>query len=405
MSYNLVEVENDFINISPYPGASIDSFGRQRVSVAENVFDSKLVYSSGEFFYTTNIGLGGTATYLSGEAAVSLNTSTTSGSFSFRETKEYFNYTPGESKLAFLTGVLGDSSGNVTRLGYFNDANGWFFEKDKDNILNVVLRTNVSGSVEEIRVPQSEWNGDKLDGTTSDNIIDITKSQIYGMDWQWLGVGTIRFYIEDGNGILKIVHRIRNNNIRSTVYSKESNLPFRYEIRNVVGGAGTAGSMKQICSALIKESTGGISSQIDRGVDRGTSIVIVGQTFLPVISIRLKQQYINSTVVPKGFYISSVTKNVVAFRIILNPTLVGFNFTSVSGNSFFEFDVASTSYTGGSTLFVGSVAGASTVSNVFSQAVKIVSDSNNKSDILTIVAASFNANASVAGGFNWGEVL
>jgi hypothetical protein len=50
------------------------------------------------------------------------------------------------------------------------------------------------GGVDNEIVPQSQWNVDRLDGTGPSKVnIDFTKSQIFVTDYQWLGVGRVRF--------------------------------------------------------------------------------------------------------------------------------------------------------------------------------------------------------------------
>jgi len=48
----------------------------------------------------------------------------------------------------------------------------------------------------ETRVPQYQWNGDKLDGTGHSGLtLDTSKAQILWTDVEWLGLGTVRDWI------------------------------------------------------------------------------------------------------------------------------------------------------------------------------------------------------------------
>lgn len=104
--------------------------------------------------------------------------------------------------------------------------------------------------VENIRVPQSQWNGDKMDGTgPSGYNIDISKMQMAYIDYTWYGAGHIRFGFRATNGDIVYCHRMPNNNTNYAAYQRSGNLPARFEIENygyytrlVAGAAGTKGS-------------------------------------------------------------------------------------------------------------------------------------------------------------------
>ena len=83
------------------------------------------------------------------------------------------------------------------------------------------------------RVPQSEWNIDKADGTgPSGFILDITKIQMAYIDYSWYGAGKIRFGFKDANGHVKYMHEFLHNNILEEAYMRSGNIPGRYEIEN-----------------------------------------------------------------------------------------------------------------------------------------------------------------------------
>ena len=83
------------------------------------------------------------------------------------------------------------------------------------------------------RVPQSEWNIDKADGTgPSGFILDITKIQMAYIDYSWYGAGKIRFGFKDANGHVKYMHEFLHNNVLEEAYMRSGNIPGRYEIEN-----------------------------------------------------------------------------------------------------------------------------------------------------------------------------
>ena len=87
--------------------------------------------------------------------------------------------------------------------------------------------------VQTIRVPQNEFNLDRLDGTgPSGYILDPTKMQMVYIDYTWYGSGFIRFGMRMTNGDIMYCHRMPNNNINTQSYMRSGNLPARYEVHN-----------------------------------------------------------------------------------------------------------------------------------------------------------------------------
>lgn len=87
--------------------------------------------------------------------------------------------------------------------------------------------------IQTIRVPQNEFNLDRLDGTgPSGYILDPTKMQMVYIDYTWYGSGFIRFGMRMTNGDIMYCHRMPNNNINTQSYMRSGNLPARYEVHN-----------------------------------------------------------------------------------------------------------------------------------------------------------------------------
>ena len=66
-------------------------------------------------------------------------------------------------------------------------------------------------------------------------------------DFQWLGVGRVRFGVVI-DGQFKLFTTSTGTNNLDNVYMKSPNQPVRYEIRSVSGGA--SGSFNMICSQV-----------------------------------------------------------------------------------------------------------------------------------------------------------
>lgn len=91
--------------------------------------------------------------------------------------------------------------------------------------------------VRELRVPQSKFNLDRIDGTDTPSgyNIDLTKMQMIGIQYSWYGAGFIDFMVRGPRGEYVNVHRMKNNNINDEAYMRSGNLPARYEVSNVSG--------------------------------------------------------------------------------------------------------------------------------------------------------------------------
>jgi len=80
------------------------------------------------------------------------------------------------------------------------------------------------------RIPQSQWNIDKCDGTgPSGYNMDLTKMQMFYIDYSWYGAGFIRWGFRGADGNVFYVHKLANNNVNQEAYMRSGNLPARYE--------------------------------------------------------------------------------------------------------------------------------------------------------------------------------
>ena len=170
---------------------SFDAFGRMRTSSPLTLFDSNHRYADNNLWSMAS-GVSGSGSFNQNQGLIEMNVTNASGSFVTRETTKVFAYQPGKSLLVMNTFVMSPAKTGLTqKVGYFGADNGIYLEL-ADSTLNFVERSLVNGSpATETRVPQSTWNGDKLDGTGASGFtLDMTKAQILWMDFEWLGVGS-----------------------------------------------------------------------------------------------------------------------------------------------------------------------------------------------------------------------
>ena len=419
---------------------SVDAFGRQRIAEPFTLGDYKHIYGLNVDFLDSNSGAGSTVIFQANKACARLVTGIGTTAYSVHQTKAYHHYQPGKSQLIFSSfNFYAPQQNAAKRTGYFDDRDGIYLEQvglSTSNGVDVgigthnwVIRTYTSGIATETRIPQSQWNKDKCDGTgTSGFNIDFTKTQLAFIDFQWLGVGRVRCgFAHDGK--LIVAHEFLHSNNLDKVYIANPNLPVRCEVRNT--GVGIGASMDQICATVASE--GGYS---ESGVDFSHSMVTTrisptpAGTEFPVMALRLKNTFgglpnrMSARLNNLSIYAET---NSISFRIVKLPgdayigltTLgQGTTWTSAGDNSGVEYCTNATVYFDGDEFAAGFVpSGASqnalspvTLGNI-TQAKKNVIRQNidsTDSEIYAIIARTIttvgNASASIACSLQWREI-
>ena len=85
----------------------------------------------------------------------------------------------------------------------------------------------------ETRIPQSRWQ-DPCDGTgPSGYNIDLTRMQMWYIDFSWYGAGVIRYGFRATNGQINYVTQIQNNNAQFEAYMRTGNIAAHYESNGI----------------------------------------------------------------------------------------------------------------------------------------------------------------------------
>lgn len=272
-----------------FPTEHVDTFARLKVSNAKPIFEGTHRFGDCPCRWQVDTSNGGTSTKVSNEPSMQMTVTGTNGSEVIRQTRRYMRYSPGKSQLFLFTGNLkGGKSGIRKRVGLFDSENGIYFELD-GTTLNAVIRSNVSGSVVETKIPQSSWNIDKLNGLGNSGItLDTSKQLIYSISYQWLGAGFVQFGFFIGADFVPC-HREFHSNILTTPYSYTGELPIRCEIKNISSGSGD--SMKVTCFAVDSEG-GSDETGAVRTVDAEVDPVYVDKDkYYPMIALRVNPAY------------------------------------------------------------------------------------------------------------------
>ena len=98
----------------------------------------------------------------------------------------------------------------------------------------VTGNVSVVSKVTDQRFAQSTWNIDKADGTGASLYnLDLSRMQMFYIDYTWYGAGSIRFGFKNNRGEVFYCHRIPNNNVNTEAYLRSGNLVARYETSTV----------------------------------------------------------------------------------------------------------------------------------------------------------------------------
>lgn len=333
-------------------GTAVDAFGRQRSSQPLTLFDSFHRYKDNGKVNTAN-SAGGTYQWVANTASIDMSVTTANNAYVYRETAKTFAYQPGKSLQILQTCVMNPSkTGLRQRFGYFGADNGFFLERSDD--IYFVSRSKATGSVVDTKVPQSEWNMDKLDGLGPSQLtLDLDNPQILFTDIEWLGVGSVRMgFIINGQLIhCHSFHHANSNTAPKGAYMQTACLPVRAEIENTANTTSNS-TLKVICTSVISE--GGYEL---KGRKRTAYTPVTTQyqlttagTYYPVASLRLNANgYLDGIAILKGVDIVGVTNGFYHFKIVNGGTVTGGTWANTDSLSVCEYNINATSWSSNGT--------------------------------------------------------
>ncbi len=353
-----------------------DAFGKLRVSNPYTLLDLRFPGGTGNTGTTQFLQndlqasyyapTGTTGTYANSKLNIQI--SGNSGTF-ISQSRNYCTYQPGKSLLFLMSAIMdygyvatgtNNTTGVVSKVGYFDNYNGLYFSYIANglgggtgyvNLLNngVVSSDNSIG--------QAGWNIDKMDGSGPSGLtLNFTKAQLFVIDFEWLGVGRIRFGFY-AYGRINYCHEITNINELNGVYMLCSNLPVRATLAGVTGTS--SGNMAQICSTVISEggyNPAGRPFAINSG-STGTTITTGGTEQIlmmlsPGVNSGSNGNYSNQIILPTLVGVSTASSNdFFLFRVrvfrdtpVSSITPLSFTWSNVGPNSvcqYYQFAVTS----------------------------------------------------------------
>lgn len=215
-----------------------------------------------------------------------------------------------------------------------------------------IVQTTAGAASTDTFIPQSSWNGDKLDGTGASGITaDWTKGNVFQIGIQYLGFGAVTFMVEacgsnQNNADFVTVHTIKNpNTLTAPIFTNPS---FPFTMAAYSAGSTTNVGVKVGSFAGFVEGTKSLQG------NRFTyfnSLTTVGSTNLQalftIMNTRVYQGKANQAVI-NLLNASGALKHTspVIYYLIRNGSLGGSpSFQSLSSNSASLYDTAATTVT------------------------------------------------------------
>ena len=304
--------------------SNLDAFGRLRTSNVTSLLEYKHVYD--KLPLVINEVTAGTATSVFDKPnSQVVMTVSTNNDYVIRQGVARGIYQPGKGQIfeaSFSNFQL--QTNVIKRVGYFTTStvapynsivDGFFLESNGQT--NTISFQIWQSGTTTFSAASTSWLTTDYDVTN----INWSKTQLMFTDFQWLGVGRVRFGVVI-DGQFKLFATSTGTNNLNNVYMKAPNQPVRYEIRSVSGGA--AGSFNMICSQISLE--GSINS-----LQKSSSVTaFTAQTkptayvTYPVLGYRLNSNYDGANITLSDVQTLNITnpsKGDYIVTIQYNPTL------------------------------------------------------------------------------------
>lgn len=296
----------------------------------------KFTYNISSYYVQTGAtGVGASVAATGGFAVLSCGTSST-GSANLRSINR-LQYHPGQGSVGMVAGYFSTGAANNTQIMGIGNAEDGFFFGYTGTSFGILHRSNSSGSVVDNWIPQASWNIDTMDGSgPSAMVLDPTKGNVYKVQYQWLGFGAVRFYIEDATtGNMQLVHLIQYANQNTNTTLANPSLQLRADVINF----GNTVNKSINLSSVVAYSEGKYNAalQVRNAIDRGPFAVATTPTH--VFTIHNKPTFQNKTnqvmVNPDLLSVMDVdTADDAILFVYLNPTITATGtFADVSTNN------------------------------------------------------------------------
>jgi hypothetical protein len=393
-------IYNNAVKYSDSP--NLDAFGRLRIAAITNLLDIKHVYDKNPL--QVNELTAGTATSIFSQEYARVRMSTSANnSLVIRQTKTHPIYQPGKSQL--FEGSFSNfqiETNVIKRVGCFVSTtastynsifDGFFLESN--GVTNVISFQLWRSGTTIFTAATTSWDSTEFDPTN----FNWSNTNLMTVDYQWLGVGRMRFGMSlSGQTIYFAEHNCANN--EPYVYMSSPNQPIRYEIRQV--GAGS-GNFDMICSQVSTEGAlNGLYSTVGI-IHSDTATLSSSGTKYPYIGYRLKPDYKSITSQYSSLSVLNTSNDNYLLTIEFNPTLSSTPVWTDIPNSPFQYSLgtgATTITTAGhimSSLIGEAGTSALTTLKLDDNQIRVGSNINGTLDEMWVCIKPLGANATFLG--------
>jgi hypothetical protein len=393
-------IYNNAVKYSDSP--NLDAFGRLRTAAVTNLLDIKHVYDKNPL--QVNEVTAGTATSVFNQEYARVRMSTSSNNdLVIRQTKTHPIYQPGKSQLfegSFSNFQL--QTNVIKRVGCFTSTtastynsvfDGFFLESN--GLSNTISFQIWRSGTTIFSSSTTTWDTNEFEPTN----LDWSNAQLMTVDYQWLGVGRLRFGLAlSGQTFYFTEHNCSNN--ESLVYMSSPNQPIRYEIRQVGSGSG---SFDMICSQVSTEGAlNGLYSTVGV-IHSSTATLDTSGTKYPYIGYKLKPLYKGVTSQYSSLSILNTSNDNYLMTIEYNPTLSATPTWTDIPNSPFQYSlgVGATTITSSghimSSLIGEAGTSALTTIKVDDNQIRVGSNVNGTLDEMWVCITPLGANATFLG--------
>lgn len=333
----------------PAEAPATSAFGEASVSELTPQVGLRFNYGVNERLYTDLSANSGTFTIANGLASV--QSGTNAAGLGAMHSVDVLTYIPGLGATArFTAGFTACVADSTQYAGVIDASDGFAFGCNGASFGLLRLKDGTPNWI-----AQTSWNVDKMDGNgPSGMTIDITKLNVYQIQYQWLGAGQINYFLEDeATGKLDLVHEIKYANQNTTPTVSNPTLPLALHSENT-GNTTNLTIISASMGGFVEGKNTGEGIIFASGVEDVSYLAAGGE--VPIFTIRNRASYYSKTnrvvVAPLDAGISSDGTKGVTFKAYLNTALTGASYADVNTTeSVMEVDTAATAITGG--YFVG----------------------------------------------------
>lgn len=296
--------------------------------------------------------------FLPDNSAIQIRNNPVSSKIGYQQTVLYSNRVFSASTSPILVTVavsmtLSDNPNCSKSWGLFGGNSGYFFRIYGTGLVDnfkVGYRRTLGGTIAETEIPRSQFNGDKLDGTTG-HTQTFTNVGMFGIEIGTAGYGA-RFwaYVTIGNTARWVlVHSMNDDsgNSQDRITDEES-LPIAFEVKNV-GQSTTLQTLSKYGTSVT--SLGAVLGTPDINSISAVKTIFTSKSVLPILGIKVRD-YINNK---KNFNSILGTKlNILISSgrweiiIVENPVATTQTWLNINSLSTFQYNTTrTTALTGG----------------------------------------------------------